>query len=241
MNCDVCGENGAHQNHTLNLCDDCDTYDDLTFITKSDAINRYLLSRNELGGVRHAKKNNRYSNSAPYCLFLISDIEELAIKKHGSVTALRKAKKEKEKSKRAKHLEQLRQMERNRKEMRDYLLNFGLYINDDNPLCQAYIHHGKDCEYTLTQIGAIMEEEKFYNDKTNFKGIEKRLTRELWRSYSNGNPAETRLRIKEAAKEDALIEFVQDNNDNMHYMMKSVPYSLLDDVMQLSEKIYDKN
>lgn len=137
--------------------------------------NEYLLTSGDIKDLEYRKVPNPYYRTAPeMILYLKSDIEALAEKKHnGKLEDLKKEKEIKKKNRRN-NKEQL--IEKRRNELKEAMSKKKLKIRSDSRLCDNYINGTLNKEWTLDDVVDMCCEMHWLYNYTNYK---KRLDKEL--------------------------------------------------------------
>lgn len=215
--CDLCYyDNNEIHNDNLNVCKDCYRSDDGNLLTKTDAMKNYALNNNDLNNVRHISYSKRYYT---VYLYLIKDLEFIAITKYGSIEGLEN--KLEQKALRSKKLKITKKTlrEQRTQDLDIYLKSLGLSgIRGDSTLCQKYIDGNK---ITKEYVGTIMIEMQFYYDHTNYSNyIDYYIEQE--REYKGYYDIDE---VRDSAKSKALKNYLKENKDNPD-KLKLVPPSL---------------
>ena len=161
MNCKACNVNRGILNNTLIICYECVKPSSLKMITKTNALEKYVLTTKDLDGISHAKGWSSYNNLT--CnLYLINDIEKVSIEKYGSIENV-KNKINNRDTKRFDIKKRQENIKLNRRlELHTHLINVGLSgIRDDSILCQNYVEKGDSGGHTINDISRIMLEMEF--------------------------------------------------------------------------------
>lgn len=238
--CDNCDYDSNNlYNPKLIVCKTCRNTKPSLLITKSGATEQYPLSPGDFDNVRHIEYHGGIYVTY---LYLIKDIKQLCILKHGSeekYVQIMKTKLKKKNDKKA-YAENSRKFRT--KELDDYLKSIFLPgIRNDSTLCTNYIDKGDAAGYTKEQIGVIMTEMKFYYEKTRYssilyklKGEEFEFRREHkgWCNWTEDDEED----VRNEAKEKALYEYIDENCDNNHQLILEIPKSL----KRLADAYYDK-
>jgi hypothetical protein len=242
--CDSCNYNHMHiNNDDLEICTTCKNIIPTKLITKTDAIKNYVLNNNDLDGVRHISYRTMYTTY----LYLIEDVEYVAIKKHGSIDKLNdKICKKKElviaRKRNKDNLISLR-----KKELTEYLNSINVELRTDSVLCSNYIEKGEKSGFTPQQIGDILKEMDFYFNCTNYKTMLPTYRRQLQNSYYYNDyynynrwtdKDEERLRSK--VKDIAMCEYIKQNFLDTHKIILEVPYSLKSVANKYTKQFYDQ-
>ena len=185
-------------------------------ITKTDAKNLYKLNDNDLSLLSFTnKKNPYYRSSPPMCIYLKRDVIKKAKEKYLCVENLNRRK-----EKTIERVIQIREKRlssatRRRDELVTELAKYNLKLRSDSRLCDDYIMDGIG---NAPHIAQIMNEMKFYFDKTTYKN-EYRLIR-------NSNQYFCRLpeEISDDAKQEALRKWVKNTVDPLNCLF--LPESL---------------
>jgi len=237
MKCKACNINEGFMNNTLLVCSECLKPSSFKMITKTNALEKYALTAKDLDGLRHAKGWSHYHNIT--CnLYIIEDIEQVAVNKYGSVEEVfqkleQRNKKRMETKKRQEDIKLNRRLE-----LHKHLIEVGLSgIRDDSILCQNYVEKGEMGGYTIEEISRIMLEMEFYYKKTNYRNV-LRTVRNYMRHKSNLDYDEEYIREK--AKIKSLKEYIRKNYLKHRKMVDEIPPSLKDEAFKLSEKYYAK-
>lgn len=239
--CDNCDYNSNDiDNDDLEVCKLCFNAEPKVLITKSGAMEKYPLSKNDFNDIRHIEYKGIYTTY----LYLIKDIEYLCIKKYGNKkdsdqAMIDKMKKRKDRKKYNENSKKLR-----RKELDDYLKSICLPgIRNDSVLCENYINHGDKSGFTKEQIGVIMNEMKFYYEKTDYtdylyelKGEEISFRKACggWYHWTQEDEED----VRDEAKEKALLEYIKKNCNNNHKLILEIPASLKEKADRYYAQLY---
>ncbi len=235
MKCKVCIKNKGVSNNGLVICEECLSPASMKLITKTHAQRRYVLSAKDLQGVRHALGWSNGHNLAS-SLYVIDDVEKVAIQKYGSYENVIKKIKERDNrkndiEKRNKDIKTSR-----RKQLNKYLIDIGLNgIRDDSIICQEYIDNGSKSDYTLEKIGDIMLEMEFYNTITDYQNQLRIVRTELKSALGKCVDDDD---IREETRHRCLHKYVKDNYMNHHKMIDELPSTLREEAFQISNAYY---
>lgn len=242
--CDECNYNANNiYRNSLKLCMACYNARPGHLVTKTDANKMYILYK-ELDNVRHIVYKNTYNTY----LYLIKDMEHLAIKKHGSLKALEeKINLKEQKAKRIIRQKQKDMVDRHN-QLNDYLLGLGLPgIRTDSTLCNNYVEKGENSGYTMQQIGDIMREMKFYHECTNYSSRLTTMRQEEINDlrYCQGGyyrwTDEDEEELRNTVKRLVLYDYMKQNFMNVHKIAREIPPSLRHVADQYSIKFYKEN
>jgi len=206
-------------------------------ITKTDAMNKYVLKANDLTNVRHLSRNNQYRKTT--YLYLIKDIEHIAVQKHGSVEKMTenmnekviKAKKKME-DKQKEYQKVLDDQNDRKEKLSKYLIDIGFgSLRQDSKLCWQYIYQGEDSGYTIEGIGNTLLEMKFLHTYTNYaKELKETRQKELdvlhdvktYYFWTDDDEEDLRQRIKK----ECLRKYVEKNFKNFDQAIKEIPKTI---------------
>ncbi|ARF12128.1 hypothetical protein Klosneuvirus_3_263 [Klosneuvirus KNV1] len=236
--CDLCNYNSNNINNAvLTVCNNCYSADNHNMITKTDAMNKYVLKANDLTNVRHLSRNNQYRKTT--YLYLIKDIEHIAVQKHGSVEKMTenmnekviKAKKKME-DKQKEYQKVLDDQNDRKEKLSKYLIDIGFgSLRQDSKLCWQYIYQGEDSGYTIEGIGNTLLEMKFLHTYTNYaKELKETRQKELdvlhdvktYYFWTDDDEEDLRQRIKK----ECLRKYVEKNFKNFDQAIKEIPKTI---------------
>lgn len=252
MECDGCKNNNGKINNDLILCKNCLNPKSLKLITKSNACKKYLLNKNDFDDLRFAHGYMNIYGVRP-CLYLIDDVEEKSIEKHGNIkNVLEKIKKRNDKKK-----EILKRKRENKKLRKLDLLNHLKFLNIKNPdhyiynneMCKNYINNCVNRSMTVEEIGNKILEDIFYDEKTEYNKIFYKIKRSKMDYNYNGYYRRNRFdkdnnfinSIKEKAKEEALYNYIEKNYLKTFKLLDELPESLKKKAFDISTMIYNVN
>lgn len=241
--CDSCDYNTTNiYSNSLFVCKICRKSNPNKLITKSNASKEYILTSPDFDNVRHIEYRGVYTTY----LYLIKDIEFIAIKKHGSLESVQNKIKLKEEKINNRQEELLRKKEFNKKHLDDYLKSIGLAgILEDSYLCQEYIEKGDHCKFSLNEIGVVLKEMNFFYNYTDYAKLLKNGRKELiqeirsydrYRFWNSSDEEELRIEIKDKALRDYMLK----NYTNAHKILDEVPKSLKSKADYFYELIYNE-
>ncbi|ARF09924.1 hypothetical protein Indivirus_5_47 [Indivirus ILV1] len=242
--CDNCDYNsGDIDNQSLKVCKKCFNTKPSLLITKSGAMEKYPLGKNDFDDVRYIEYKGTYITY----LYLIKDIEYLCIKKYGSKENSLKIMENKlnKKTKRQEYNNKLKKIRYN--ELNDYLKSICLPgIRSDSALCENYISHGESSGFTKEDIGIIMTEMKFFYEKTNYSTYLYQLrNQEISEQREYGGwyrwTEDDEDCIRQEAKNKALYEYIKKNDNNNHNIILEIPKSLKQKADSYYEKLCKKD
>ncbi len=232
MLCVVCGSSGILR-HQLVLCENC-IEDNNNLICKSDAMKNYALSNSDLEFVPFAYKQN--ACQAYSMLYLITDIENKAVEKYGSVKKVMDVLKSRQKKKELKS----KKIRDKISERKSHLIkcfraveldNISLNLND--PASQDFIKGTKSVK--AEDLAAKFKEQEFFSKYTNYKVVFNNL-----KSYTRGNMfGYTYDQLEELAKDEALKQYVIKNINDHRILELTVPKSLKQKTYEYSTKYYN--
>lgn len=238
--CDLCNYNAANINNAiLTLCNNCYNHDPEKYnlITQTNALNKYMIKKSDLTNVRHIAQNNRY-HKLTY-LYLIKDIEHLAIQKHGSIEIMNEKINKKVKGVKDKFQMVLDNIEERKKKLSEYLIKIGFgEMRNDSVLCNNYIYAEKS-EYDLVTIGNILLEMKFLHIHTNYaKELRKIRFKEIEIIKEIGHYAywndEDEENLRKRVKTNSIRQYVETNYKDMNKVMAELPTT----IQPLAQKFY---
>ena len=205
------------------VCTTC--YKGKVLTTKTDAIKKYPISQKDLVGVRHIEYTGMYLTY----LYLIKDVEQKCIDKHGSFDLSKTVQKNRKQRNDLRREIRKTEKDERRKALDTYLKSIGLDgIRGDSQLASMYIESGESCGHTITDIGNIMIEMKFYYNETCYSDILREYNSDMdYYMRKNENFQES---VRREAKEDALRKFVVDNlhkYESFEMMSDDIPSTLV--------------
>ena len=218
--CDVCNYNINNiTNITVRICRKCWSKKNV-LISSPDTKQKFLLANNDLINVRVF-----FDPKKRYNFYLLKDIQNLAIAKHGSLKNVRLKITNKKKLNKDKSDLFFNEIKYRRNKLEKYLLeiNYGI-IPKPNKLCilEDYIMKGEKSTYDMDQIGKILLEMKFFSENTDYDAQFK-LMKKTYKKYT----VRREILIHEELKGKLLMQYVIDNKNNMHKIMESIPLSLV--------------
>ena len=236
--CDLCNYSPDYLlSNSLKLCAKCFEPDNFNLITKTNAKERYLLTKNDLDDVRHIEYTEIYKTY----LYLINDVEYIAILKHGSAKRLKDKLKDKKDKKKNEEMTKMRHKDIRRQYLDNYLKSVDLPgVKLDSSLCINFIEKGEECGVEVDEISRIMIEMNFFYKYTKFPTLLKflrrkeRLSNRSYKFYKWDDKDEEELRSR--ARRFALYQYIKDNYDDIHKMVLQIPLSL----KGLTDQFYDK-
>lgn len=227
MDCDICcTKSRVSIYNDLALCNSCFN-DKGKLIVKTTAMKQYLLSEGDLKKLKYATKYNRLFN-VDMKLYIVDDVEKLALEKHESMENIEKKKQERKSIRDEKRNRETQVKKNRRDELDKHLKILGLDgVREDSKLCHEYIEFGDKSGYNIEDISRIMSEMKFFCEMTNYRNILKDLRNDykcgIGKAYNENDEAN----VKDQAKDLALEEFVANNKKNYHKIVREVPRSLM--------------
>ena len=221
----------------MNICAPCYNAVPRNLITKTTAIDKYILKSPDLTNVRHTGYINRYHKNT--YLYLIKDIEYLANQKHGSVELMnekinKKIEKAKEKleSKQKKIQDMIDEQNLRKKNLNDYLVDIGFgLMRDDSKLCWNYIAQGEDSGYTIEGIGNTLLEMKFLHEKTKYaEELKAKRAQEIKIMQETGTftywSDKDEENLRQRIKKDSLRKYVDSHFDEFDKIIVNVPKTI---------------
>ncbi len=238
--CDNCNYNKDDINSAnLSVCKECFKKNPSVLITQTNACDTYAINKKDLDNVRRIEYKGTYKTY----LFLIDDVENIAINKYGSIKACEKEISNRLTRKKEKLDSKIKSRKMREEELNKYLKSICLPgIRSDSVLCANYIERGEKAGFTKEEIGKIMYEMKFYYELTDYssilydlRGEEIRDMRGYYGYYVWTHDDEEEVR--ERAKSKALYEYVIENFDDYHKCILEIPRTLLHQYNILYKKI----
>jgi len=212
----------------------------MKLMSKQRAMETYALTANDLATLRSARGKNPYSRQMYTVLYLIDDVEEKAIEKHGSKEKILKKIGEREARKNEKYEKKKADKSRRRAELSAQMYKLGLgLIRSDSVLCNDYIEKGPECGFTVDEICQILKEMDFYYKHTDYRNHLRQVRADNRELY--GWHCTDENEVRDEAKEVALREFVKKNYRNHHAMVLALPESLKAKAFEISEALYKKH
>lgn len=236
LKCKGCSNKKGILNNNLVICDNCLNPQSMKVISKTMAMERYVLSSNDLQNVRYALGWQNGPSNITSILYLIDDIEKIAIKKYGSREHAIKRIKERD-NRRHEVSKKKNDIKLERKyELNKYLVSLGVGgIKDDSIMCQQYIENGTQSGYTIEEIGNIFLEMNFFYLHTDYQKKLKEVRNEF--KLNMGKMFEEE-EVSDETKERCLYEYVKKNYLNHHKMIDELPPSLKDMAFYISDQLY---
>jgi hypothetical protein len=236
LKCKGCGQKTGVLNNTLVICDKCTNPNSMKLVPKTAAMERYVLTSADLQGVQCAYGWQNGPTNITSTLYLIDDVEKIAINKYGSrEDAIKKIKERDNKrhdvAKRKSDVKDIR-----RKELNKYLVSLGVGgVREDSVMCQQYIEMGNQSGYTPQLIGdAYLEMNFFYTHtdyQTRLKAVRNEFRTAVGRSFEE-------TEVSDETKERCLYDYVKQNYLNHHKMIDELPPSLKDIALKISDELY---
>lgn len=230
MSCELCKKN-IKRNNNIIYCEDCANPLSFKLITKTDAMNNYSLTSSDLKKATYGNAEG-YQNSH---LYLIDDIEDIAIKKYGSrknaLEVIDNKKKRKESVYKNKHKAKLIR----KSELDKYFIGSDIDIDIINcDIYYEYIQKGTidNKIISVNDAGDIILKKNFYNNYTNYRKIITKKRRKM-------NSFENYEDIQERSEYLALLDYVKDNYLDHRKMVNELPPKLKDRAFGLSKLIYE--
>jgi hypothetical protein len=231
-NCDNCNYNNDDINNAeIDVCRECKKINPSIFTTKTNAINDYALTAKDLKDIRH----NQYKKIFKTNLYLIQDIEHLAIEKHGSLEEALKLVNEKKDKKQNRLIKKEQVQNERKKELSNYLRKNNVKYREDSQLCEEYIKKGDKSGFTKEYIGEMLKEMDFFYNHTNYSCLLKSKRRDEideYREYGHYHrwTDEDEDDLREIVKKKALKEYLKTHDNTA---ISKIPQSLKDKYPQL--------
>ncbi len=229
MKCKGCGGSNGVMNNTLIICNECLNPSSWKVMSKTIIMEKYALNKKDLIGVQYATGWIAGSNISRH-LYLIDDVEAVAIRKYGSRQNVMK-RLSKRKNKREYKIKRKNEIEHMRKiTLHKYLINLGLDgFKDDNDLCLNYVKTG---EPSKEKIATELIEMDFFHKKTIYESALK--------SNRKLGVYQSEQELIDSAKDMGIAQYAKDNFLNTHKMIDEVPLSLKDRISHFVEYYYEK-
>ncbi|CAH6420827.1 Hypothetical protein KVN_LOCUS49 [uncultured virus] len=208
-------------------------------INRKEIHKKYFLTYDDLFNLRYV-----VHDCTKEYLYLVKDIKKISKKKHKTTKILKQkilTRNQKNEEKKNKHLNE---MDKRRQELSDYLLKLGLELDDNYYYCTDYITKGESCGYNIKDIADNLIEIKFFHkikcDEIINYFFQIKLTNKKFRSYMINyyQQQENYLRL-EKAKNLSLQKFVEEHYMDKNKILNEVPYTLLNQALEISKTIYE--
>jgi len=251
--CDACEIYNGKKYLKLKLCNNCLQPNACKLILKEDAFDQYSLNPIDLEHLRIAKiypnrkrdrdndsdsdsDNNIVTNNIAEFYYLIDEVEEVALRKHKTKENVINKYQTKVKKAEEKRISKIKIKDHRRKELIKGFERYGMCYYDDIPLCDEYIEKGDKSKYTVEQICSMYKEKDFLNNKTNYKKILNKLTRKYKNDIRFNYITEEDVLAK--AKKKSIIDYVERNKKNFHFIINTVPDSLQELALKIANTDY---
>jgi len=194
---------------------------------KTTAKKEYILNDKDLENLRSLTRKNTYGTECHY--YYIGDLKKKADEKHGDKFEELKLKK-KERSDRTKALIKEKEVAKNkiRCKNKQFLINklktAGLQFREDSALCEEYIEHGEEGQYSSDTIVKILEEMEFLFKNTNYKNLMKKNRHQRYKVNCEEE-------YRNAMKAIAIKKYMEIHGDRL------VPLGLLELARSYDDKI----
>jgi len=215
--CDNCDYDATsmHSDEKITTCIECKK----SFITTTDALQQYALTRKDLTDVRHNTHKFTYKTN----LFLIKDIEQIAIGKHGSLANVQTCLRNKQLKKEARLVKKEASKVTRKQQLIKHFRTVGAKYRQDSVLCENYINGSK--KYTKEELADIAKEMEFFYDHTSYSAtlnMERYEQRGFARScgdfrWTDGDEE----CLRNEAKRQALEEYIE-SGDNKALIPRSL-------------------
>lgn len=231
MSCKICKESINAINNII-YCGECAKPTSFKLITKTDAMNNYSLTSSDLKKATYGKADGHLNSH----LYLIDDVEKIAIEKYGgrknALEIIDNKKKQKEYIYKNKHKEKLER----KSELDKYFISLEVDVDITNcDIYYEYIRSGtiNGKKVSLNEAGDIILKKNFYNYKTNYRHIYLNKQRKMkWENIQD---------IRDRSEYLALLEYVKENYLDHKKMINELPPKLKDIAFTLSKLIYESN
>jgi hypothetical protein len=236
MKCVACDKHNGVQNSGLVLCEKCLKPNAFKLITKANAMKQYFLTNKDLIGIPYAIGWPTGASNTQSILYVIDTVEDVAIKKYGTrENAIKIIKERDQKKKYMKERKECMKIDR-QKELTKYLEKLKLnHLHNELFICNEYVQQGAKCEYTLEDIGGILNEIEFYINKVDYRSRIKDVRHQLHKRHGK---SVTENAIVQETMNQCLIKYVRDNYMDHHKMIDEMPATLREKAFKLSDMFY---